>query len=455
MEFIDLILQPCAFSVVAVALWLLANRSDPWVRMPLGIYAGTYLLTTGIGGILIGCTKGEILEWMQWDINLNLLPDVNSLKYWALLFAPLIVPPTCILCLQNDSRFKPGIQKSVQVVNESLTSFALGGTFIAFVGYCIAMLVFHGQAGNILLWFSLQGDYLAMIWQRQAVGDTMGSAFFGIAYITLPTLSFCALYQYRRLRTSQWKMTFLVIAASTVLIDMELMQKSPALVFFVFIGIGLIELKTLQLRSLVYIFGGLIVAITLFQSLVSEQWGWLQSIQLLIFRMAHGFPCYVNVYPDVLPHTGIESGLHLIGLGEPARDCFDVFTCMFPNAPAGLNGALAAPAHMRAYSQAGLPYALVTLVIIGFMIKGIGAMHRRIAGPISFAFFLQSLLFLYNTSQTSLRESIISCYGIFWCAVGLLPLLVLQASRSEPFLQRDPKVRVSSQVRRFPGARSI
>jgi hypothetical protein len=95
-------------------------------------------------------------------------------------------------------------------------------------------------------------------------------------------------------------------------------------------------------------------------------------------------------------------------------------------------GAAPAAAHVRAYSQAGMPFALVNLAIVGIVIKAAGGLRSRIHGPISFALYLQLLIFLYFVTQTSLREAIISCYGIFWAVIALLPLIFLQPAGMHP-----------------------
>ena len=427
---LDVIMLPVGFSVLSVVCWFMAIRTDPQIRLPLGLYSGFYLATTVIGGVLIGCSRGEVLDTLQWGLDLTVICDCSSIRYWGLLFAPLIVPAMCIVVLHRFRLVEDVFVAPLRLFDERLSPLALCCVYAIFAGYCVVQLSMHGLLFNVLLWFSLQGDYLTMILRRQEAFESLGSAFFGIAYITLPTLSFCALYQYRQLRTLSWQLRFFATAASTLLINMELMQKSPSLLFLTFTGIGSIELKTLKLRSLVYMLAGLVCGVTLLQALFIDQWAWWNSIQLLIFRMASSFPFYVNIYPNVLPYSGIESGLHLVGLGEPAIDCFDVFNCMYPSVT-WIQGAAPGPAHMRAYSQAGLPYALGTLVLIGFVIKGIGALRVRNAGPISFAIYLQSLAFLYYLTQTSLRESIISCYGIFWAIVGLIPIALTQTSQAK------------------------
>jgi len=422
------LILPCSLGIVSLVLWRLANRLDPWVRLPLGIYLGSYLLTTFLGGVLISLSDGQVIDALGCSADMSVVSDFSSWRYWGLLFAPLIVPPACLLCLQRLRRVDPVAATLAPHASERVSPMALGGVYALFVGYCVTTLISAGFIANVFQWLSLQDNYLTMILRRQETLESLGSVFFGIAYITLPTLSFAALYQYRRLRTLGWRLMFLFVSASTVLINMELMQKAPTLLFLVFIGVALIELRTLKLRALAYILGGLIGALTTIQALIFESWGWWDSVQLLIFRMASSFPFYVNIYPDQLPYSGVETGLHLVGLGEPATDCFTVFNVMYPSVT-WVQGAAAAPAHMRAYSQAGLLYAFITLVLIGFILKAISELRRRVNGPISFALYVQSLVFLYYTTQTSLRESIISCYGIFWAFIGLLPLVILQCSQ--------------------------
>lgn len=417
------------FAAIAAICFRLATGIDRWVRFPLGLYLAIYGLTTLVGGLWMSATDGGALSDLQWGVDISVLTNFGGLRYWSLLFAPFIVPAVTIVLLK-PFHCESLLAAPLQSIPQRISPIALLGVSTFFFGYCFMRLAMAGCLFNFLQWLNTGGDYLGMIATRQST-ESLGSVFFGITYIALPTLSFAALYQYRLYRNWSWLGVLLALVSGTIFINMELMQKAPMLLFLMFLGIGLMELRLLAYRNMLWMLVGLVACVTFLQSLVLNDWSTAQSMQLLIFRMAHSFPYYVNLYPDVMPYAGIESGFHLVGMGSPATDCWDVFNFMYPQVT-WAQGAAPAAAHVRAYSQAGMPFALVNLAIIGIVIKATGGLRSRITGPISFAFYLQLLILLYFVTQTSLREAVISCYGIFWAVIALLPLVFLQPAHRHP-----------------------
>jgi len=433
---LDGILYLVSFSTVALLVnWLVWRYVDSAVRLPYAVFCVFYIVTSGIGGALAGVTNGEILNTLNWGLDIMILQNINTMSYWLILYGPLIVPGITLLLFQDFRVPEHAVDACLKNYRDGLDNSTLLMVFGVFAGYCFGKLAIQGQLGSIFMWSALKSDFLSMMVLRENLMLNLGSIFFGLAYITLPMLSFCALYRLVETRKATWLATFGLLAGTNVLLCMALMQKSPILLYMVFVGIGCVELKVVRWQALGGVAGALMIVLTTLQSFMLDDWDYFRSFNLITFRMAQTFPYYMSVYPDILDFAGIDLGLHLFGIGEAARDNFDVFNYMYPGIT-WVQGAAPGPSHLRAYAQGGILFAMVTLVLIGFCLKLIVAVRKSINGPASFAFYMSSLAFLYYLTQTSLRESVLSCYGIFWGVVGLIPLMLFNRPPAIPVEHR-------------------
>lgn len=182
------------------------------------------------------------------------------------------------------------------------------------------------------------------------------------------------------------------------------------------------------------------------QTLMLESWEFQNSINLILFRMASSFPYYQSIYPELESYAGIETGLHLVGLGTAASDNHTVFNYMYPEVKT--QGAAAAPAHLRAYCQAGYIYAMGTLMLISIPLKAATLAHRHRQSPFAFAVYMGLLIHLYYVMQTSLREALLSCYGFFWVIVSVCcVMMVAQRTARSAVAQAAPRHRPMPSLR--------
>lgn len=421
---IDGILYLLSFSTVAfVVNWLVWRFVDSAVRLPYALFCVFYIVTSGVGGAVAAVTNGDILNTLGWGLDLSVLQNINTLSYWSMLYGPLIVPGLILVLFQDFRLPEHGVEACLKNYRDGLDNSTLLMVFGLFAGYCFGKLAIQGQLGSIFMWLTLKSDFLSMMILRENLMQNLGSVFFGLVYITLPMLSFCALYRLIETRWMSWFVTFVLLSTANLVLCMALMQKSPVLLYIVFVGIACVELKLVRWQALGGVAASLLFLLTTLQSFMLDDWDYSRSFNLLAFRMAQSFPYYMSVFPEILDFAGIDLGLHLFGIGEVARDNLDVFNYMYPGIT-WVQGAAPGPAHLRAYSQGGMLFALFTLVLIGLSFKLIVALRQNINGPATFGIYMSSLTFLYFLTQTSLRESILSCYGIFWGVVGLVPLVL-------------------------------
>lgn len=416
-------------AIVTMAVW---RYVDPAIRIPYGLYCGFYIVTSGIGGAIAGLTEGAILETLDWGLDLSILQGINTLTYWGILYAPLIVPGISLVLMQDFRLGEYGIEKFLSGYRDRLDCLTLLGVYSVFAAYCFVKLAVQGQLGSIMMWFTLKSDFLSIIILRETLMLSLGSVFFGLVYITLPMLSFCALYRIIETRKVAWVVTFGIMVCSNVVLSMALMQKSPVILYLVFVGVACVELGLIRWQALGGLAALLVMFLTTLQSFMLQDWDYSRSFSLMTFRMAQTFPYYISVYPEILEFAGIDFGQHFIGMGEVARDNLDVFNYMYPDIT-WVQGAAPGPAHLRAYSQGGVLFSIFTLILIGMSMKLIIAIRRTMNGPASFALYIECLVFLYYLTQTSLRESILSCYGIFWGIVGIIPLILFNRSPGSAF----------------------
>lgn len=212
------------------------------------------------------------------------------------------------------------------------------------------------------------------------------------------------------------------IAAVTCI---ALVSKALILLLLVFTAIALVELGVVSWRLVGIASGSAFVLLAVLQSFYTgDAVSMLDTTRLVVFRMAVSFPYYIASYPSVLPYVGIDFGLGIVGMGRSPQDNLDVFNLMYPSVHY-VQGAVAAPAHLRALAQAGPWFAVVTTALIGVTLWGVGRLRRAVRGPISFAIYIQSLVTLYYLTQVSLPEAFESSYGLIWAVACLAPVRLL------------------------------
>ncbi|MHB8656947.1 MAG: hypothetical protein ACYC91_03185 [Solirubrobacteraceae bacterium] len=132
---------------------------------------------------------------------------------------------------------------------------------------------------------------------------------------------------------------------------------------------------------------------------------------------------YPAVYPHLHPYYGLDLGLDILGIGRSPNDNSVIWHVMNPN----LSGLSAAPFQFPLYSQVGLIWTLVMCVILGLLFN----LAWRAAGssrwPRDVSAVLRSLMIILAlyVATDSIRNSLVSSYGIAWAAIALLMVVGL------------------------------
>lgn len=144
----------------------------------------------------------------------------------------------------------------------------------------------------------------------------------------------------------------------------------------------------------------------------------------VVFRMASSFPFYVDVFSDPAERCGIETN-HLPLLPRPR--CVlptKVFDEMYP----GVNwvqGYAPAPAHVSAYGELGLGYALLIMALSGLALGALGKVGQVGAGPLFVVFNAVVCMFAYYLAQVPFVGALSYSSGLI---AYLLPLAALVLS---------------------------
>jgi hypothetical protein len=394
--------------------------SGPQYRAPLGVYIGSYLVTTVFGATVLGLGGREGVQ----NFGLaTMFPDATAHSgYWVLLYAPMTVVPIVSLILVRRGQQPSGLTR---LINNFNCDVSLGGyycVFLLFTMYCVVYMDKFGFLSNITWAATVAGEYQTLISQRAAMAGSLGTLFFGVVYTTLPTLSSIALYQTMKRRTLGWSVAFAMSVATITLLSLSTIQKAPLMVYFFGCCLALLILGIARKLLIVAVAVGLAV-LSVLQLLFQSDWTPIDTLNLILFRVASSFPFYATLFPSVLPHQGFGYGLGMLGFGTRADDNLIVFDYMYPNIR-WVQGAAAAPAHMRAFAAGGYIGAIAVLLLIGLFVILVGKLRACIRGPLVFALYMQGLTAMYYLTQTSVRGVLVESYGLGFAIVAVLPLWV-------------------------------
>jgi hypothetical protein len=414
----------CILAPVAIVTWWYGARTNKGVSsMPLNVFLIVYTLTTTIGASSLALMDSRLL-WLALDPTLDpTFARTGGFDYWCLLFLPYFVLPACEV-LMRHLRFK-SIFHAKPVLDPEVHLWSYAITFCIFAAYCLVVLIQNGYGDSLLLAMQSSGDYQSLIILRSEMADKLGTNFYGLLYVGLPTASFVALFKAVKLKSWTWGTAFAISAGAIVILSLAIVQKAPLLIYVLAITCGLVLLKVL--RPWMSIAGGVacVALLTFLQSYFAQDWSAARSALHIVFRLATSFPFYVGLYPSHMPYLGVNYGFGLLGWGVTLDDNLRVFDYMYPDV-IYVQGASTAAAHVRAYAQGGLLCALVVLVIIGYGTAWVSRRWERELNPYSFAAQLQVLVTLYYLTQTSLRGALLESYGLRYIVPVFVTLYCVQ-----------------------------
>jgi hypothetical protein len=418
--------------VAVIAAWFGWRRLDTGVMLPWTIFVVSYFLTTVIGAIIIGMPDGlDYLQLFYPSLDVRFVQDAVNVKYWFLLFLPVTLITLLLLCTRRlilpwEKTISNWFQKE-KIIEGYFIEAVILTVLLTF--YSLMLLATKGYLGNIRLAFSGVLDFQATILLRHQMMDAMtgrGIYYYEIAYVSLPTLSWIALYRALQSGSNKWRMLFCFQFMVIVFLLLSSMQKAPLLIYLIGVAIALAYMVKLKVYRLAMLGVISLSLLTFMQSYYEDDWTALMSVFHSVFRLSSSFIYYVTVYPQHEAYQPVNYGLGLLGVGVSMRDNLVVFDYMYPSV-FWTQGAAAGASHLRAYSQGGIIWASLATVIVWLLIRLLGRLRKSLSGPIGFAFLVQSGVTLYHLTQTSLRGAVLESYGLLWGVIPLVALVVLSS----------------------------
>jgi len=402
-----------AFLIVSVLTMASANRSGKSLRFALNVYCLSYILTTAIGAAIISVDQGG--SWWRLSgggLDTAILSDYSSPLYYFLLFSPLIVCPIGVSFFDRLRLSREPSQLNMLVGRLDADPWSFSILLAVLAGYCLLTMYAKGflRLDNIT---GVQGDYTAAILLRARIFGSVGTFFFAQIYVGLPALSHFALFKAFQTRLLVWKFLFVIPAGTTIFLILLTLQKGTLLVYFLSLGLGLLVMERIRFKAAIVLGGVTFLFLNAFQIFILGEWEVLQSLYLILFRMANSFPYYVNLFPRVLPYTGVDLGLDMVGLAPGRSENLQAFNYMFPDIR-WTQGAAPAPAHVVAYAQAGIWFSILILLFIAAYLVLLSRLKKNTGNPFGYVLFLQGTVGAYYLTQISIRDFVCSSYGLIW-----------------------------------------
>jgi hypothetical protein len=413
----------CGSLGLLALLWVLL-RARGSEGMPFLVYTGFYLLTTVIGATLFRYDPRLVQVLLTGrGIDLRGVPEVDPWLYWGLLFLPFVLAAVALRYVrggrQGPPDFLPPPAPAPSMAGYLVVLFGL-------LGFCVVTMLSEGYTPLPSSLADVAGNYFRAIVQRIEMMEALGSAFFGVVYMGLPTLAYVGLHTTVRTRRPGWAMLTGVTVAATAWFSVVSVQRSIVLVFLIFFGIGTLLLGVIRGRLLVAFGGVLFALLTLMQVFIAGAFGAAQSLAQLVLRIGPAYPYYLGLFPNVYPFYGPDWQGTLFGREFTGRaPDYNLVVNDAIYADHRFQGASPIGAIPSAYAEGGLPYALLMGVVVAVTLVAISRFGRRaMGGAFRFAFYLQLLTMSYYLTQVPLGATIWQSYGIKW---GILVLVLLWA----------------------------
>jgi len=415
------------WSVLSLASVVLILRYAPaplWI--PLVVFVVFYVLTTAIGASVLAVPLIRDLWAATYPtMDSKWISPGDSAGYWLMVWGPLPLTGAAALLLYPYAR-KPATVVA-RLLGQRVDLLAATLVATAMCVYCWTNLGVHGYLGVSLLNSDLIGLYRENILLRTEMFTSLGTLHFAAVYMGIPAIAILAYCNAVRSRTPGWWLLFVVLALNLFLLYSATLTKANVLVFGIQVVIAAQILGVVGARGLLLAAVSGVLVLTVLSALLSG----IGALDLaltgynIIFREASDVPFYLAVFPAQLPFIGIDLGLGAFGLGPTVASNFEVANFMYPH-ETWVQGAAPAAAHVMAYGQAGYPWALVTMVLMGLWIAFTGQLRRWVGNPVVFSAFIGAVTTCYYLTQVDFVGAFNVSYGYKWWLAALLLLLAVQ-----------------------------
>jgi hypothetical protein len=422
-----------AVSVVGGFLvWQLSARVPGAQRVPLLVYLGSYFLTYFIGAVLIVVSDGAALTLYWGSIARVPYEVIGTPTYWIVLLLPFVVVPLVVHLVCARAR-APSDGLTTEVGRIALVwPIAM---FVVAISIPFSNPAYRAAWAQPYAYFASDvGDMYATRSTRLAALSVDEAA---VLYNIAPFLTFVVLQEaLARKRSAIFVLTYVMIGV-TAMCQVVLAQAAPTLIFASALFWALVAGGALRFSRAALI--GITLAagtfVALYTSLKFERAAGERVFLEPFMRMPSVYPFYL-AYVDARGHPGAQIvSILTAGRGE-IRTIWPVLVGSYAW---GRGESFApAPAHVTAYADSGVAWAIVILVLLGLEIYLCGKLfERRRSSTIRIAAGMSVCCALHHATQAPFEAAIYQAWGVAytlapWFALEFLRLL--SGGRTEPQL---------------------
>jgi len=448
------------------------------INLAVGVAVIAYITTSGAAALIPFPVGQEQLHQLfsPQEVPYAWMTTLGSATYWFLFLLTLVALP--IAAIATEKVFGSATLSFADEVPLWIP-LALAGAMIAFCIYRLA------QAGGLSASEAWDQSlcYEDKILRRVELFELLGNKYYSFLYSSLPIVG-CYLLARGLLKRERVSLGACAVLSLIVLwLDVATIQKAPALLYVLVLGLTLALSGFGLLRTAiatVAVGGTIYLALALSQFCVIKDTGqsdktvqesaplsgfpgqsptiplpgpdsssadgsrssvpglastaenrefggvvkkaiWI--VRASIFRMAVGIPYYVQIFSDPDQRCGIVrptfSGLLA---PQPCYPATKVFAVIYP-AITYTTGSQPAGVSLSGYAEGGLFYAVLATVIAGSLIGLISVLARG-NDPMSIAMQVAGCLYAYYVTQVPLTATLLDSYGLVWL---IAPLAIMRA----------------------------
>jgi hypothetical protein len=466
-------------SVAMVTVWL---RLKP-LRMPLLIYFAAYTATTVIGAAAllddVGLREFEINQPMFHPED---YPLIGSMTYWVLLLSPFFLVPVGAAAGGYAANFKIA-DRLVGFVNRDEkhiipTVYLIAGACIA---YCLWKLIATG-AYFPALYFDRTLNCNVRLMRRIELFGELRYLYYAFAYAAIPIGATVALLSWKKDGRGFHAGMFVVLFTAVMYLNIVLYMKANLVIFCLVLLFGCILAKApfrfiftlglLGVACLLFVQGLLgcyrnsfpqtsrrsgevAVALATSSSIKGreEMFGDTEApafyvvadtqpmrpqmspeavfvdaavifARSVIFRMAASVPYYVQIFSNPDERCGIESNsLPFL----PRETCFPPTKVGTHVNPGPIQEFVSAPAHITAYAELGLAYAVVVLLLGGSIMGFFWGISQKAQSPLFWSVGAAVCVFGYYLTQAGFTGALTHSYGFVWYLFPIVAATAIHA----------------------------
>ena len=472
-----------ALAVISVAMVTVWLRLKP-LRMPLLIYFAAYTLTTVIGAAAlldeVGLRQFQIHQPMFRPED---YPLVGSMTYWVLLLSPFFLVPIGAVAGGRAANIKL-VNRLARFMNseENYIIPIVYAIAAACTAYCLWKLFVTG-AYFPALYFDRTLNCNARLTRRIELFGELRYLYYAFAYAVVPIGATVALLSWEKDGRGFHAGMFVALFTAVMYLNIVLYMKANLVVFCLVLLFGCILAKaTFRFLLTVGLFA--VVCLLLMQGLLGcyrnsfpetsrssgavsvalatsrstgahEMSGdaWASAFYLVadtqptrsqmspeavfvdaavifarsvVFRMAASVPYYVQIFSNPDERCGIESSSLPFFTRETCHPPTKVGTRVNPGP---IQEFVSAPAHITAYAELGLAYAVIVLLLGGSMMGFFWGIAQKANSPLFWSVGAAVCAFAYYLTQAGFTGALVHSYGFVWYLFPVVAATAIHALR--------------------------